>query len=140
MVIEREIEIERPAEEVYEFLLDPRNDPRWCPKVKSVAGGDGRYDVVHKPVPLRPARQMQMRRVSADPPRRIEWEQDDGTDVFRVTYELSATPNGGTLFRQRSDADIGAVPRFMYPLWRHGIGRDLTRQLRELKKVLESES
>ena len=138
MLIEREIEIARPIEEVFAFVADARNDVRWCRKVKSVERvDDDRYAVVHKPVPLRPARQMEMRRVESDPPRRIEWVEDDGTDVFSVTYELEPTASGGTLMRQRSDADVGAVPRPLHPLWKRGIGRDLERQLRDLKRLLE---
>jgi uncharacterized protein YndB with AHSA1/START domain len=137
VLIEREVEIARPVEEVFAFVADPRNDPRWCPKVLSVEGSGDRFAVVHKPVPLRPARRMEMRRIALEPPRRIEWEQDDGTDLFRVTYELDETP-AGTLFRQRSAAEIGAVPRMVYPVWRHGIGRDLARQMRQLKRILEN--
>jgi uncharacterized protein YndB with AHSA1/START domain len=136
MVIEREIDIARPIEEVFAFVADARNDPRWCPKVRSVEGGPDRYAVVHAPVPLRPARRMEMTRVAADPPRQIEWRQDDGHDVFRVTYTLAPTADGGTRLRQRSDAELG-VPRLLQPLWRRGIGRDLARQLRELKRLLE---
>jgi uncharacterized protein YndB with AHSA1/START domain len=136
VLIEREIEIERPPDEVFAFVADPLNDPRWCPKVRSVEGGPDRYTVVHAPVPLRPARTMEMTRVAADPPRRLVFRQDDGHDTFEVTYELEPT-TAGTLFRQRSDAEVG-VPRFLRPLWRHGIGRDLARQLRELKRVLET--
>jgi uncharacterized protein YndB with AHSA1/START domain len=136
MLIERQIEIARPLEEVFAYVADARNDPRWCPKVVSVEGGPDRYDVVHKPVPLRPARRLSMTRVREDAPREIAWLEDDGTDVFKVTYSLTATATG-TLFAQRSDADVGAVPRFLHPLWRHGIGRDVARQLRELKRVLE---
>jgi uncharacterized protein YndB with AHSA1/START domain len=138
MLIERQIEIARPVDEVYAFVADARNDVRWCRKVRSVERmADDRYAVVHKPVPLRPAREMEMRRVGADPPRRIEWTEDDGTDVFRVTYELEPTAAGGTLMRQRSDVQVGAVPRPLHPLWRHGIGRDIARQLRDLKALLE---
>ena len=137
MLIEREIEIARPVDEVYEFVADPRNDPLWCRKVKSVEGSGDEFRVVHRPVPIRPARTLRMRRVSADPPSRIQWHQDDGTDVFEVTYELDSTP-GGTRFRQRSDATVGAVPRFLHPLWRHGICRDVARQLRDLKRTLET--
>jgi uncharacterized protein YndB with AHSA1/START domain len=136
VLIQREIEIARPVEDVFEFVSDARNDPRWCPKVRSVEGGPDRYEVVHAPVPLRPARQMEMTRVESDPPRRLVWREDDGTDTFDVTYELEPTATG-TRFRQRSDVNVGAVPRFMHPLWKQGIGRDIARQLRELKKVLE---
>ena len=131
------MEIGRPIEDVFAFVSDPLNDPRWCRKVKSVTGAGDLYEVVHKPVPLRPARTMEMRRVAAEPPTRVEWLQDDGTDVFKVAYELESTATG-TRFRQRSDAEVGAVPRFLHPLWRHGIGRDVARQLRDLKRLLEA--
>jgi uncharacterized protein YndB with AHSA1/START domain len=138
MLIEREIEIARPVDEVFAFVSDARNDVQWCRKVRSVERvAEDRYAVVHQPVPLRPARRMEMTLVASDPPRRLEWREDDGTDVFRVTYSLSATGSGGTLMRQTSDASVGAVPRWLHPLWRRGIGRDLQRQLRDLKELLE---
>jgi uncharacterized protein YndB with AHSA1/START domain len=136
VLIEREVEIARPIEDVFSFVSDPRNDPRWCHKVRSVTGAGDRYEVIHKPVPFRPARTMEMRRVAEEPPTRIEWLQDDGTDVFEVAYELESTATG-TRFRQRSEAEVGAVPRFLHPLWRHGIGRDVAGQLRDLKRLLE---
>jgi uncharacterized membrane protein len=139
VVIERSIEIRRAVEEVFGFVSDPLNDPRWCRKVQSVtAAGEGRWEVWHKPVPMRPARRMEMTRVAFEAPKRIEWLQDDGVDVFRVSYALSATGSGATRFVQRSDASVGAVPRLLHPLWRHGIGRDVARQLRDLKGLLES--
>lgn len=53
----REIEIARTVDEVFAFVSDPRNDPRWCPTVRSVeqVQGDGpgvgsAYAVVHQPV------------------------------------------------------------------------------------------
>jgi uncharacterized protein YndB with AHSA1/START domain len=140
MLIEREIEIARPVEEVFDFVADARNDVRWCRKVQSVERvGEGRYAVVHKPVPGRPARRMEMTRAAWDPPRSLEWLEDDGTDAFRVQYSLSPVRDGrATRFVQRSDATVGAVPRWLHPLWRHGIGRDVQRQLRDLKRLLEA--
>jgi uncharacterized protein YndB with AHSA1/START domain len=139
MLIEHSIEIRRPVEAVFAFVSDPVNDVRWCRKVQSVtAAGEGQWEVVHKPVPGRPARRMSMTRVACEPPSRIEWLQDDGVDVFRVSYALSALESGATRFTQRSEASVGAVPRWLWPLWRFGIGRDVARQLRDLKKLLES--
>jgi uncharacterized protein YndB with AHSA1/START domain len=139
MQIEREIEIARPVEEVFDFVADARNDVRWCRKVQSVERvADDRYAVVHKPVPGRPARRMEMTRVGSDPPRSLSWREDDGTDVFRVEYSLSPVRDGrATRFVQRSEPSIGAVPRFLHPLWRRGIARDVQRQLRDLKRLLE---
>jgi uncharacterized protein YndB with AHSA1/START domain len=135
--IVRSIEIACPVDAVFAFVADARNDPRWCPKVRSVElVDDGRYAVVHKPVPGKPERQMEMTRVGFDPPQRIEWREDDGTDVFRVTYELEDV-DGGTRLTQRSVAELGA-PRLLYPIYKAGIGRDIAKQLKELRKLLEA--
>jgi Polyketide cyclase / dehydrase and lipid transport len=54
--VEGSIEIARPPEAVWAFVSDPRNDPRWGGKVKSVQpAGAGRWRVLHKPVAPRPA-------------------------------------------------------------------------------------
>jgi hypothetical protein len=141
--IEREVEIARPVDEVFDFVADARNDVRWCPKVLSVelAEGEGPgpgacYAVVHRPIPLRPAREMEMSCAGWNPPRRLEWREDDGTDVFLVIYELEDIGNGRTRLRQRSDAEIGA-PRVLHPVFKAGIGRDMEGQLKRLKKLLE---
>jgi uncharacterized protein YndB with AHSA1/START domain len=142
MEIVRSVVIDRPIDEVFAFVADPRNDPRWCSKLVSVeqvegdaTGPGGRWRVVHRPVPLRPAREMRYECVSWDPPRRIEWREDDGHDVIDVVYELE--PAGtSTRFAQRDDARLGA-PRLVQPIMKAGIGRDIAHQLGELKRVLE---
>jgi Polyketide cyclase / dehydrase and lipid transport len=109
--IERSILIERPFAEVFGFVADPRNDPRWCPKVDSVEQIEG-----EAPGPV----------------------EDDGVDRFEVTYALEEHA-GGTRLTQRSDARLGA-PKLLHPIWRRGIQRDIDRQLRALKGLLESGS
>ena len=45
----RSIEIARPPEAVWAVVADPRNDPRWCRKVKSVeAAGERGWTVTHR--------------------------------------------------------------------------------------------
>jgi uncharacterized protein YndB with AHSA1/START domain len=143
--IERSIVIDRPVGEVFDFIADPRNDPRWCRKVDSVEQVDGegpgpgsRYVTIHRPVPLRPARALDHHCVDWTPPGRIEWIEDDGVDRFEVTYELEPHA-GGTRLIQRSDARLGA-PKLLHPIWRRGIGHDIAGQLRSLKNLLESSS
>jgi uncharacterized protein YndB with AHSA1/START domain len=134
--IVRSIEIDRPIADVFAFVADARNDVRWCPKVKSVElVEEGRYAVVHKPVPGKPERQLEMTRVGVDPPRRIGWREEDGVDVFEVTYELEDL-GGRTRFTQQSVAELGSS-RLLRPIYKAGIGRDIARQLKELKKLLE---
>jgi uncharacterized protein YndB with AHSA1/START domain len=142
MEVERSVIIAKPIAEVFAFVADPANDSQWCPKLISVKqvegdgpGPDGRWCVVHRPVPLRPPRTMDYRCLAWDPPHRIEWREDDGSDVLRVTYTL-AEQDGGTRFSQHDDVQLGA-PRLLHPLMRVGIGHDVGGQLRRLKQLLE---
>jgi carbon monoxide dehydrogenase subunit G len=136
------IDIAAPIGDVFAFVSDPRNDPAWCPKVESVtAQGDGPapgadYLVVHRPVPLRPARAMRYRLVDWDPPKAICWCEDDGHDRVEVAYHLQALGADSTRFTQTDDLDLGA-PRLLHPLMRAGIRRDITHQLERLRDRLQ---
>lgn len=138
MIISRSVEIGRPPAEVRDYVLDASNDPQWCPKVISSSerpGEQGVYDVVHKPVPFMPKRRMVLRLVSADE-EEIRWHEEDDSDSFRVTYRLQESEAGCTRFTQKSVAEVG-VPRFLHPIWRWGIGRDMEAQLQQLRAILE---
>jgi uncharacterized protein YndB with AHSA1/START domain len=142
MELVRDVVIDRHIEEVFDFVADPLNDPRWCAKVLRVdqVEGDGpgpgaRYDVLHRPIPFRPPRRLVHTCVAWEPPKRIVWHEDDGTDVVDVTYELESVCTA-TRLTQRDVVRLGA-PRPLHPLLRAGIGRDVTRQLHALKRILE---
>ena len=141
--ITRRIVIDRPREDVFAFVADPRNDPKWCPKVVSTelatedTASGARYAVVHKPIPGRPTREMTMTCRSIEPPSRIEWHEDDGHDTVDVTYTLE-DQGGSTGFTQCSIATLSS-PRLLAPIMRHGIGRDIEQQLKRLKRTLEDE-
>ena len=138
MDVIRSVVIAQPILDVFAYVSDARNDPQWCPKVRSVAlaggteaGPGARYDVVHQPIPLRPARQVEHVCLDWEPPTRIEWRESDGADVFVVTYTLA--PLGATTrLTQRTEARLSA-PRLLHPLLRIGIARDVSRQLKALR-------
>lgn len=141
MEITRSIVIDVHVEDVFAFVGDARNDPRWCAKVLSVelVEGDGpgagvRYDVVHRPIPWRPPRRMTHTCVAWEPHTRIAWREDDGTDVVDVIYEFESVWTATRLTQRTSG--LGA-PALLRPLIRHAIGRDVARQLQALKMLLE---
>jgi uncharacterized protein YndB with AHSA1/START domain len=142
VIIEKSAQIARSPEDVFGFVSDPRNDPLWCPKVKSVEkvgtegeGPGSRFLVVHRPVPFRPVRKMDYRLLSWDPPREIVWREDDGHDLITVTYILERTDEG-TRFFQRDEAELSA-PKVLHPFVRLGIGADIAGQLKRLRRHLE---
>jgi uncharacterized protein YndB with AHSA1/START domain len=142
MQIAREVVIDLHIDDVFDYVANPYNDPAWCEKVLYVEQVEGmgpgpgaRYDVMHRPVRFRPPRRMTYTCLEYYPPVRIEWREEDRDDVIHVTYELEEVWTS-TRLTQRDDAQFGA-PRILHPLLRAGIGRDMGRQLRALKQVLE---
>jgi uncharacterized protein YndB with AHSA1/START domain len=141
--VERSITIDRPIEEVFAFVADPRNDPRWCKRVLSVeqVAGDGpaagaRYRGLHRPVRVRPPLQLAVEVLDVEPPHRMTLRAVDNDGVFDVAYELRPD-DAGTRITQRDDVDLVGVPRPLHRIARRNIGRHLDEQLAALKRLLE---
>jgi carbon monoxide dehydrogenase subunit G len=138
MRVEESVEIRRGPEEVWAFVEDHGNDTEWCRKVKSVEPVSAeRWNVMHKPVPLRPAVPLALERLTADPPRRLTMRQDDEASTFNVEYRLEAIPDG-TRFTQISNFEWKKLPKLLHKTFARGVRRDIQGQLRGLKRVLEA--
>jgi uncharacterized protein YndB with AHSA1/START domain len=137
MRVEESIDIARPRDDVWQFVVDPLNDPRWCPKVRSVEPlGERRWRVIHKPVPLRSPQELIVDHSDVEPPSLLRMREEDDAAVFNVEYRLEETA-GGTRFTQVSDFEWKKLPRILRGTFRRGVERDVRGQLRELKRVLE---
>lgn len=70
------------AERVFDFLVDSRNDPLWCPMVAEVElvegepGPGARYRFEQRQGPGRPTVAAQLRTVEAERPHHIVWDND----------------------------------------------------------------
>jgi uncharacterized protein YndB with AHSA1/START domain len=142
--VERSITIDRPVEDVFAFVADCRNDPRWCSRVLSVeqVAGDGpgpgaRYRAVHRPIRLRKPLDLAVEVLAVEPPHRMTLRERDDDGVFDVAYELRAD-GAGTRMTQYDQVDLTGVPGVLHPLARRTIGRHLDEQLTALKALLES--
>lgn len=139
MRIEEEVQIGRPPAAVWTVVADPARDPEWCPKVRTVeAAGPGRWRVVHKPVPLRPPVTLELEHVAAEAPGRLVLREEDAAAVFDVEYRLAPVGAGGTRFTQVSEVRWKRLPRVLHGTFRRGVRRDVRRQLRELRRLLEA--
>ena len=120
------------------MVADPLNDPRWCPKVRSVeAAGEGRWTVIHKPVPLRPPMRMTLERLEVEPPHQLTLREEDEASVFHVEYRLEPS-NVGTRFTQISEFEWKKLPRILHGTFARGVRRDVRAQLQALKRLLEA--
>jgi hypothetical protein len=68
--------------------------------------------------------------------KKLDAEEDEAS-VFNVEYRLQPTA-AGTRFTQVSDFRWKTLPRILHKIFERGVRRDVRRQLRELKKVLEA--
>ena len=139
MRVEESVEIRRAREDVWAFVADPANDPRWCPKIRSIEpAGPNHWRVMHRPVPLRPPMQLDVEHLSAEPPARLRMRETDSASVFDVEYRLEPTA-AGTRFTQVSEFEWKRLPRILHRVFARGVRRDLRAQMRELKRVLEAQ-
>jgi uncharacterized protein YndB with AHSA1/START domain len=137
--VEEHIEIGRPPADVWAVVADPARDPEWCPKVRTAEpAGPGCWRVVHKPVPLRPPATLELQHVATEAPARLLMREEDEAAVFDVEYRLEPVPGGGTRFTQISEVRWKRLPRVLHGTFRRGVRRDVRRQLRELRRLLEA--
>lgn len=142
IVIERSTTIDRPVEEVFAFVSDPANDPRWQSDILEVSKPPGplaagsRFEWIVKfmgkrktPVEvleLLPNERFQIR-VLSGPPFGL---------LPTVTYSLQPS-NGRTRFTRRIEVQPSGMGRVMGPMIAKMIGRYSTSYLKTLKGLLE---
>lgn len=103
--IEHHVNINRPTEEVFDFLADGANNPRWQPPVIETTQTDGPLGVgtkFHQKMrhPLGFKVSADYRIVSYQPPRELALQTSSG-GLIRPTqrYELTANTDGSTTLR-----------------------------------------
>jgi uncharacterized protein YndB with AHSA1/START domain len=140
--IEKTILIDRPLEAVWQYVADPRNDPRWCEKVISVEqltgdgpGPEASYRVVHRPVRLKKPKRLQVTVEEFNPPHRMRVREEDDDAVFNATYDLESVGEA-TRLTQR-DRIEWKIPKFQRPIGNRMVSRDIENQLSALKRLLE---
>jgi uncharacterized protein YndB with AHSA1/START domain len=137
-----ETTIRRPPEEVAAYAMDPGNDARWIGALSSVRvltdgpvgvgtqvervaeflGREMRY--VNEIVELDPPRRLAMRSVKAPFPMTVDYEFDEARD--------------GTLARIRAVGNASGFYGLASPLLSKLTERGIRRDLRNLKRILES--
>lgn len=137
------IEIDRPVEEVYDFIADPANDGRWRTEVISselVAGESGQPDAQYKQVMKQGRREVESTHeiVAVDPPHRIDWRTPEGEGPLTFAGYYACEPHGeGTRFTIHAKVTPHGTFRLMQPLMRPFLTRVSRRYANDLKKTLE---
>jgi len=116
-----------------QYAAKRRDLARWCGKVKSVEpAGEGQWQVLHKPVPLRPAIELTLEHLEVRPSERLTLREEDEASAFEVEYRLEPSAVG-TRFTQISEFRWKKLPRVLHRTF----ARSARGQLQALKRVLE---
>jgi uncharacterized membrane protein len=134
--------ISRPRDEVFAFVADARNRPKWDESVDS--------EELTSPEPIGVGTTVRTKLTSMgreyeytwevvehDPPDRMRIESTSGPFPTTLTYVLSDAPDGGTAV----DFSVAGRPsgplRLMQPLIARNTQRNLDRGFARLKQLLE---
>lgn len=137
---EAEITIDRPIEEVYDFLADATNDPQWSPPVQDCRRVDGsendraRYEATVKPGPKEMTNVMEVS--TRQRPERIEWRGSNEMAEFDGFYELTQAPDG-THVKMVSNLDVHGPMKLLSPVMAVMSRVNARKQFDRLKELLE---
>lgn len=141
--LEKSIFINRPQQEVFDFVTNLANDPKWQSTIESVertsegpigAGSTWRY--VGKLLGRRIETEIQMTRY--DPPKQASVKGISGPVPFENTYKFESKGNG-TQVSVMGQAEVGGFFKLAEGLVGKQMEKQIEAGLTALKLVLEAE-
>lgn len=136
----RSIEIARPVDEVYDVVVDPANDPRWCRMVVSSQLVDGtpgrpgaRYRQVQRPGPVGRRIELELLEVARPGHVRLRWSTAVAT--FDCAYHLEDRGNT-TRMTHTSTVALRGAGRLARPMVGAAMPRSMEQQLTALADLL----
>jgi len=144
MEIVRDVTVPCAVDQLFEYLRDPDNDPKWCSTVhsselvKGDAGESGAvYQQKHKPGPFPPSA-LEVTLLDIDPPDRIRLQSVDDVATFVVTYRLEDMGEGNTRVTQHDDIRFKGFGRLLAPFISLAVKSGVERQFEDLREMAET--
>ena len=141
IVFQTSIGIERPAEEVFAYVCDPRNLPAWNSAVQAVRptspvpAGVGSTFSMKRELPTGPAIN-QLEVIANKPPREFTIRTTAGPTPFLYRYQF-ATQNGETVVQLDAQVELDGVATRLPQLARRAVKKGVDDNLATLKAILE---
>ena len=134
--------IARPAPEVFEFMSDVRNEPRWHTDIleahltgEGPIGQGSTFAIRFKPFMGHSEGTLTVARY--EPPRRLELRGKMGK--MAPTFTLSVDPQGdGSRFTRRVEMELPGVMRLLAPFMKGSFRKQNAGFIENLKTVLEA--
>ena len=136
------VDIDRPAEEVFAFVSDSPNNPRWqrgmraCRWTSSPPHGVGSTYEQEARFLGKDVRNT-FRVTAAEPPRRISFESTSGSFPVAVTRTVEALGPGRSRFTEEVEGDARGFYRVAEPVLRMLVKGSIKRDFPHLKALLE---
>jgi carbon monoxide dehydrogenase subunit G len=136
--VSRDVEIDRPIDEVFEKLNDAEFAPEWSGTVES-AHTEGETEVGQTFTIeggfLRVNVEMECEVTEHDPPHRYAYRAEEPLSLS-LESDLEEA-GGGTRLEMTIDLDPGRLFSLAGPLFKRQVGKQLEKDLRRFKSILE---
>jgi uncharacterized protein YndB with AHSA1/START domain len=137
---ENVVVIGRPIEDVFAFLSNFENVPKWnyaIVETRKVSQGAGGVGTIYRQVRSVPRRSEESFEVTTyDPPRRLEIQGQLGPFPSRLSYALDALPEG-TRVTNSVELELRGPGRLLGPVAVPRVRDAVGANLRKLKELLE---
>jgi uncharacterized protein YndB with AHSA1/START domain len=141
---ETSVRIERPVDEVFDYVSDPRNFPAWNSAVRTVRettpGTDGvgaTYSMVRELPGGRAENDLEV--LVLRRPTEFDIRATSGPTPFVYRYRF-ADEGGATLMELAAEVELGGIAGALGPLASRGVKRGVDSNFAELKRILEADS
>jgi uncharacterized protein YndB with AHSA1/START domain len=138
---EKSVGIDKPTEEVFAFVSDPVNEPKWHTDVVEVsppAGGVSRGATMTWTVKAMGRKDLDLEVLDYVPNEREQLQAKAPLMGMRPTITYLFEPSGtGTKFTRRVDAEVTGAWKLFGPLMGSMVSKRNTGFVDNLKKVLE---
>jgi uncharacterized protein YndB with AHSA1/START domain len=141
ITFETDVQIERSLEEVYAYISEPLNFPRWNSAVEVVRetsareGGVGSTYVMERELPNgRAVNRLDV--VASEAPHELAIRASAGPTPFLYRYRL-ASKNGETIVKLDAEVELPGAASFIPQLARRAIKSGVDDNLATLKRILE---
>jgi uncharacterized protein YndB with AHSA1/START domain len=139
IAFETSTRIDRPIEEVFSYVSDPLNLPRWNSAVQDVrktsAGAASMYLMVRELPTGRAANKLEV--LAIDSPTEFVIRASEGPTPFLYRYRFSAE-NGETLVHLGAEVELPRAAALLPQLARSTVKRGVDANLATLKALLEA--
>jgi uncharacterized protein YndB with AHSA1/START domain len=135
------VRIERPAEEVFDYVSDPTTFPRWNSAVQSVdksssgEGGVGATYVMHRELPDGPA-ENGLEVVELTRPTDFTIRTTSGPTPFTYRYRFSGD-GPATVLELTAEVELGGLAGALGPIASRAVKRGVDSNFADLKRILE---